>query len=576
MNRIYNNQYEYIKQLGVGGFGSVFLAKEKNSNRLVAIKQLNDLAARRQADIIHEMQMIGSFNHPHIVSYYHQFTEDGLLYLVMEYCKLGSLENAAALPGTTSEVIWGWAHTLTETMRFVHEKNIYHHDIKPGNILLTEYNHIKIADFGIANTGGGTRIYMAPECFYGQHNTNLDARVDVYALGLTLLELLTGNNPFRNKSMDEIEELHDTKDLGISALANWEQEIILKAIAKIPEQRFQTMQDFNEAIRARAVPVVFNKAIIQAGNFAEKAAHYLKLKKWAKAIHLLDYAEHSLTPSVNVLQVKAKYYLLLQKIDLAKQYYEKAMQKNPRLDVQKELGWINLELKNYPTAISLLSDHLHRNPQDFEAYNLLLQCFYQTGRYEAAMHLARTILSIDGDNHCFANNYFVAAATLQNGMLNDADEKVLANYKTTNPFLVYNRAVTTETEPTYDKKAGPTLQSKLLFMDYRFNDFKTSTLYCTNNNLETFKTGETQKAIITLGRDNYHVNDVRLPGGSAISRRHCVIVNCKDDVWLYDLNSTGTYVNTERVHHKVSLRGRKTITIGNTILETTTDKNKLI
>ncbi|HNE26592.1 MAG TPA: hypothetical protein PLH12_05580, partial [Pseudomonadales bacterium] len=71
--------------------------------------------------------------------------------------------------------------------------------------------------------------------------------------------------------------------------------------------------------------------------------------------------------------------MLRQKIHEAKVAYEKATKLNPRIDVQKELGWINLALKEYPAAISLLSDHLHRNPSDLEAHNLLLQCFYESG-----------------------------------------------------------------------------------------------------------------------------------------------------------------------------------------------------
>lgn len=113
---------------------------------------------------------------------------------------------------------------------------------------------------------------------------------------------------------------------------------------------------------------------------------------------------------MNVFRVLGKYYLLQLKIDKARENYEKALKLNPRLDVQKDLGWINLALQKYPTAISSLSDHLHRNPSDFEAYNLLLQCYYETDRYEAGMDLAQTMLDVDPDNACFANNYYVCCA----------------------------------------------------------------------------------------------------------------------------------------------------------------------
>jgi tetratricopeptide (TPR) repeat protein len=86
--------------------------------------------------------------------------------------------------------------------------------------------------------------------------------------------------------------------------------------------------------------------------------------------------------------------LLQKNIELAKSYFERALTWNPRLDVQKELGWINLEMKNYPKAISFLSDYIHRKPSDYEAYNLLLQCYYETNRYESAIDLAKILLDM--------------------------------------------------------------------------------------------------------------------------------------------------------------------------------------
>jgi tetratricopeptide (TPR) repeat protein len=99
----------------------------------------------------------------------------------------------------------------------------------------------------------------------------------------------------------------------------------LKAIAKIPEQRFQSMRDFNEAIQAQSIPITFDKELIQAGDLAEKAEILLKKKKWQKAFSVLKYAEKTFKPNVNVLLQLGKYYLLSQQIGLAKSYYEKAL-----------------------------------------------------------------------------------------------------------------------------------------------------------------------------------------------------------------------------------------------------------
>lgn len=574
MDQLFDNKYRYVKDLGSGGFGNVFLAKEERSDNLVAIKQLKNEDKVRQDAIIYEMQILSKFNHPHIVLYKHQFVQNDLLYIVMEYCPMGSLRRLMRIDKITNTFIWKWMSQLTSTLQLVHEKGIIHHDIKPDNILFTEDRIIKLTDFGIANKGGGTRPYMSPEALNLESDAVKDVRVDIYALGVTLLEVLTGKNPFFGKSVDEIIELHERKDFGITGLPNWQQEIILKAIAKIPEQRFQSMKDFNEAIQAQAVPIIFDKEVIQAGDIAERAEKYLQRKKWQKAFSLLDYAERTLKPNVNILLQRGKYYLMAQQVALAKSYYEKALKWNPRLDVQKELGWMNLELQNYPTAISLLSDHLHRNPSDFEAYNLLLQCYYETNRYEPAMDLARILLEVEPGNQCFANNYYLCCVMQNIGQMVFPDTVLKAD-KGEHHFLNYNYGVITETEPTHNNKKEPTLKSKLLFMDYRFNKHSSSLLYCTKGNIVSFKKGETTKPILKFGREGYQVNDVNVPGGTAISRRHCVIVNYKDDIWVYDLASTGTYLNDKRVNIKAPLIGRNTLRIGNEEYEFTNDKSKL-
>lgn len=574
MPELFDNKYRYVKLLGSGGFGKVFLAKEERSENLVAIKQLKNTDKTKQHAIIYEMQMVSRFNHPHIVLYKHHFVQQDLLYIVMEYCPLGSLRDLMSKEKITSTFVWKWMRELTETLQLVHDKEIIHHDIKPDNILFTENRTIKITDFGVANTGAGTRPYMSPEALKWDKGSVKDARVDIYALGVTLLELLTKQNPFIGKSTEEILELHDLKEFGITGLPNWQQEIILKAIAKIPEQRFQSMKDFNEAIQAQAVPLLFDKEVIQAGDLAEKADALLQKKKWLSAYAILDYAEKTLKPNVNILLKKAKYHLLAQQIDVSKTYYEKALKWNPRLDVQKELGWINLELKNYPTALSLLSDHLHRNPSDYEAYNLLLQCYYETNRYEPAMDLARILLDVEPTNKCFANNYYVCSAMHHIGKT-VFPNTVLKADKSENHFLNYNYGVILESKLSHNYKKDPTLKSKLLFMDYRFNKYSPSTLHCTAGNTEAFKEAETQKAIIKFGRASFDVNDVKIADGTAISRRHCVIINFKDDIWLYDLNSTGTYVNGTKVLNKVPLIGRNTIRLAKTEYEFTNDKGKL-
>jgi hypothetical protein len=126
----------------------------------------------------------------------------------------------------------------------------------------------------------------------------------------------------------------------------------------------------------------------------------------------------------------------------------------------------------------------------------------------------------------------------------------------------------------FEKK--PTLKSKLLFMDYRFKTFHPGEIYITDLSLIGQSAIVISEPIIRIGREHFLGNNLSVPGGTSISRRHCLIINCKDDVWLCDLNSTGTYVNDERVNGKVPLVGKNIIRIGNTEYEVTNDRTKLL
>ena len=556
--KLYDNKYIFIKDLGNGGFGKVFLAKERVSNRFVAIKQLLTENKFLQENIIHEIKTIAKFENPNIVTFYHHFREEGIFYLVMEYCSGGSLRDKINSNTYTNTEAIDWMITLAKSLRIIHKKGIIHHDIKPDNILFTQNGNIKIADFGVANKNMGTRSYMCPESFSWDFKSTNDPRIDIYSLGVTLMELLTKKNPFLGLSREEIIEKHQSTDFPIQKLPNWQQEIILKAINKTPELRFQFMIELEEALNAKSVPVIFNKDNLKAAELIALADKALKTNKWRNALNFLELAQKQYKNNVAVLQALGKYNLRIQKIDAAKSYYEKALKLNSRLDVQKDLGWINLEAKKYPIAIGLLSDHLHRNPADYEAYNLLIRCYYETDRYETAMELSKMIMEANPSLPCFANNYFIAFVLNSNGK--SIPPKTKAEQKN-NPFIEYNFSVITENELSHNFKKSPTLKSKLLFMDFQFNNMKenTITILETNNKVQTSSTFN--NPIIKFGREEYNQNDIKVSGSTAVSRRHCVIINTKDNVWLYDLDSTGTEINDELVVNKVPLIGHNTIKI---------------
>ncbi|WP_445908268.1 protein kinase domain-containing protein [Yeosuana sp.] len=570
---LYDNKYNFEKDLGKGGFGKVFLAKEKVSNRLVAIKQLKKASRSQQEDIIHEIEIISKFENPNIVTYYHHFWEDEILYLVMEYCPGGSLRDKLNNNNFNPSEAIEWIQTLASCLRIIHNKGIIHHDIKPDNILFSQNGTIKIADFGVANKNIGTRAYMSPEAFSWNVDSTKDRRIDIYALGVTLMELLTKQNPFFGLSRNELIEKHQSVDFPIQQLPNWQQEIILKAINKTPELRFQYMIEFEEALKAKSVPIIFNKDNLKAAELIALADKALRTTKWRNALKYLDLAYKKYPDNVAVLLALGKYNLKIQKIDVAKSFYEKALKRNPRLDAQKDLGWINLELKKYPIAIGLLSDHLHRNPADYEAYNLLIRCYYETDRYETAMELSMMIMEANPSLPCFANNYFIAFVMHSNGELIPPKSKFENN---NNYFIDYNLSVITEKNKSHNYKNKPKLKSKLLFMDFQFNKYQENTITI----LETNNIGQSEKTltypIIKFGRENYFQNDIKISGSNAVSRRHCVIINTKDNVWLYDLDSTGTILNEQQVINKVPLIGFNSLKIGKIFFNITTDNSKLL
>ena len=384
------------------------------------------------------------------------------------------------------------------------------------------------------------------------------------------MEALIGKNPFSYLSEEQIIELHQKADFPIKELPNWQQEIILKGINKVPELRFQYMVELEEAIKAKSIPVVFNKELLKASELVEYAEKALKRKQWKNALKYLEFADKIYPDNVSVLQTLGKYYLLTQKINQAKESIERALRLNPRLDLQKDLGWINLENKNYPIAISLLSDHLHRHPADYEAYNLLLRCYYETNRYEPAMELAKMLMESNPKSPCFANNYYISYVLHNKNKKNNPDEILKA---TDCYFVEYNKSVFRETESTHSIDGNAPLKSKLLFMDYHFNDFKLGNISITNSN---HKEVALNKPIIKIGRGGYTCNDIFIKEGTAISRRHGIIINAKNNSWLYDLGSTGTFLNGEIVNNKALIFESNTLKIGTTEFIVKPDKEKLL
>jgi serine/threonine-protein kinase len=266
-------RYEIERELGKGAMGVVYLGRDPKINRVVAIKAIplaeefeeEDLAEAR-ARFFREAEMAGRLNHPAIVTVYDAGEDQGLAYIAMEYLRGQHLSHYAdpahLLPVKTVMML---AARVADALHYAHRQNVVHRDIKPANIMFNpEADELKITDFGIARltdasrtkTGIvlGTPSFMSPEQLEGR---SLDGRSDLFALGVSLYQLLTGQLPFRADSMPRLmqkiaTEPHAPINLVRPDLPPCIVGIIDRALAKSPEDRYQTGAELAAALRSCA------------------------------------------------------------------------------------------------------------------------------------------------------------------------------------------------------------------------------------------------------------------------------------------------------------------------------------
>ena len=560
IGEVLDEKYRVVGRLGGGGFGDVYLADDELARRKVAIKRLKNTDPARQADLVHEMRSLDQLHHPNIVGFHHHFSEGSSLFLVMEHCAGGSLRGRTSMSPAARPTVMQWGKELADVLGQIHERGIVHHDIKPDNILFATDGTIKIGDFGGANRAIGTAHYVSPEKYRGEASVT-DPRVDVYALGITLLELLLSRDVFAGLNILEMQQAKVRHDFIPTEMERWLQEVLSRATHPTPELRFQSMADFSEAIAAKHVNYVFNRGRIQADSLAVRAEKLLARKRLSVAMKCVTQALFASPDCVSALVAAGRCHLFANRIGEAKASFDRALQINPRVIIQKELGWLNLEAGNYSRAISLLSDHLERNGADYEAYNLLLECFYRTERFEAGMDLARLMVAERASSDCFVSNGLVCGLRAGSNA-DDIVTRPLAEAMT--PFVVYSAEIFS--------KEPKRLAQLLVFENFRFglSTIKENTVLieCGGESRE-YKT-----RLLTLGQDEGNV--LRLRDSSA-SRRHCVIVNCPGDVWVYDLSSKfGVFVDGTLVRGKAYLDGVHTLTIGSTDLRISASAGLLV
>jgi serine/threonine-protein kinase len=263
-------RYEVRSELGRGGMATVFHAYDPNFEREVAIKVLPEVFLHDpqfRARFAREAKTIASLEHPAIVPVYDFGDSGNQPYIVMRYMSGGTLSDRLKQGAFTLEETARLIGRLAPALDAAHARGIIHRDIKPGNILFDQYGNAFLSDFGIAHlgvegvatmTGGaalGTPAYMSPEQITG--DKKIDGRSDIYAMGVLVYQLLTGNMPYSADTSAQVMMMHVLQPVPQILLSRPDlpigcDGIITRAMAKDPEDRFSTVGELAEAIELTA------------------------------------------------------------------------------------------------------------------------------------------------------------------------------------------------------------------------------------------------------------------------------------------------------------------------------------
>jgi serine/threonine-protein kinase len=278
IGRVINDRYKVLALVARGGMGKVYRAEQSALGRVCALKVLNPNYSGDHDPEFHkrfslEASMTSKLRHPNTVTIFdYGRTEDDIYYIAMEYLEGHTLHRAIRQAGTFPEERCAHiARQVCRSLREAHTMGVIHRDLKPANIYLLEHgdepDYVKVLDFGlvknVADNGGeeltqaglfmGSPKYMAPEQITGG---SVDARTDIYALGVIMYEMLAGKVPFERASNVEVLHAHvndappPIREVNPSArISQAMDETITRMLAKDPEHRFRSMDDVVAALK---------------------------------------------------------------------------------------------------------------------------------------------------------------------------------------------------------------------------------------------------------------------------------------------------------------------------------------
>jgi serine/threonine-protein kinase len=296
------NNYKVERLLGAGGMGEVYLAEDTQLGRKVALKILAPhLVADEQsrARFLREARLASLLDHPNICTIHEIGESDGQCFISMQYVEGKTLSDVIGGRALDLKSLLSIGLQIADALRTAHTQGIIHRDIKSANILINNRGQAKVLDFGLAKllstesgekltqTGAicGTPAYMSPEQARGEQ---VDHRSDIFSFGVVLYEMATGQLPFRKKSKAEtmnaiINEPH--KSIGDKELPQGLSEATDRALAKNPDERYQTMEEMLSDLRQVAIETDSLRSLDVPGGViipfvSPQRRGFLNLPKW--------------------------------------------------------------------------------------------------------------------------------------------------------------------------------------------------------------------------------------------------------------------------------------------------------
>ncbi len=462
--------YRLVRRLGSGAFAEVYLGEHRYLKSQAAIKILHALIEQAAiGKFLQEAQLLARLRNPHIVLV-HDFSEDstsGIHFLVMDYAPHGSLRElhpkGCIIPLPT---IVAYVQQIATALQQAHDEKIVHRDIKPENLLLGRNKEIILSDFGIAavaqstaswRTQGiaGTPIYMAPEQFRGKPQPASDQ----YALAIVVYEWLTGTPPFTEGDFIQLGFQHAFEPVPslrnkVPTLSSDVEQVVMKALAKDPQQRFGSVQAFalaleeaykkqgakqqiqksggktkeqwfdggyahNKAKRYQEAVKAYSQAIALDPNYVKayvnRGIAYRNLREYQKAIADYDQAIALNLKDASAYHNRGYAYVDLREYQKAIADYDQAITLNPNYaKAYVNRGIAYRTIQEYQKAIADFDRAIVLDPNDTRAYNNRGYTYQLLTQYQRAIQDYDRALAID-PNHSQAHRNREAASRLLKG-----------------------------------------------------------------------------------------------------------------------------------------------------------------